>query len=428
MMIPGLSGFEGNVRRYIKGELAELGIKSRTDMLGNLIATIEGDADLPSVMLIAHMDQLGLIVRKIEATGLIRAERVGGVPERALAAQEVLLSVGHGRTVAGIIANKSHHATTPDEKYRVVPYQELYIDCGFSSAEEAVKAGITVGTPIVYAPNVVELAGGRIGGTSVGSLAEHYGWRSGFCILGLLGIGLAFLSSLFLTDGPTKPVAKADRLSFAVALRYLARVPTYYLLMGKTMLAGIGTWIFFSWMPLYFHDTFGLGLAAAAFAGTFTFSAAGMLGTAVGGWLSDRVASRDSRHRMLLLAVSYFASTPFLLTFLFHPSLTLVTAAIVAYSILRGLGAANENPCLCEVVPPQFRSTAVGIMNCMATAAGGGGVLVAGILKKDFGLAMVFGGVSVVIFLAGAAMLTGYYVFMRRDIGRAQVYATTAGA
>ena len=167
MMIPGLSGFEGNVRRYIKGELAELGIKSRTDMLGNLIATIEGDADLPSVMLIAHMDQLGLIVRKIEASGLIRAERVGGVPERALAAQEVLLSVGHGRTVAGIIANKSHHATTPDEKYRVVPYQELYIDCGFSSAEEAVKAGITVGTPIVYAPNVVELAGGRIGGTSV---------------------------------------------------------------------------------------------------------------------------------------------------------------------------------------------------------------------------------------------------------------------
>ncbi len=167
MMIPGLSGFEGNVRRYIRAELTKLGIKSRTDMLGNLIATIEGDTNLPSVMLIAHMDQLGLIVRKIEASGLIRAERVGGVPERALAAQEVLLSVGNGRTVPGIIANKSHHATTPDEKYRVVPYQELYIDCGFASAGEALAAGINVGTPIVYAPNFVELAGGRIGGTSV---------------------------------------------------------------------------------------------------------------------------------------------------------------------------------------------------------------------------------------------------------------------
>ncbi len=167
MMIPGLSGFEGNVRRYIKAELKALGVSSKTDMLGNLIATIEGEAVLPSVMLIAHMDQLGLIVRKVEASGLIRAERVGGVPERALAAQEVLLCVGQGRTLPGIIANKSHHATTPEEKYRVVPYQELYIDCGFRSADEAMKAGVNVGTPIVYAPKVVGLAGGRLGGTSV---------------------------------------------------------------------------------------------------------------------------------------------------------------------------------------------------------------------------------------------------------------------
>lgn len=167
MMIPGLSGFEGPVRRYIKAELAEMGLQSRTDMLGNLIATIDGDPELPSVMLIAHMDQLGLIVRKIEASGLIRAERVGGVPERALAAQEVLLSVGGGVSVPGVIANKSHHATSPDEKYRVVPYQELYIDCGFTSAAAALEAGINVGTPIVYAPNVLELAGGRIAGTSV---------------------------------------------------------------------------------------------------------------------------------------------------------------------------------------------------------------------------------------------------------------------
>jgi putative aminopeptidase FrvX len=167
MMIPGLSGFEGNVRRYIRAELKALGIAARTDVLGNLVATIEGDTNLPSVMLIAHMDQLGLIVRKIEASGLIRAERVGGVPERALAAQEVVLCLPGGKTCPGVIANKSHHATGPEEKYRVVPYQELYIDCGFGSAEDALDAGVNVGTPIVYAPNVVELAGSRLAGTSV---------------------------------------------------------------------------------------------------------------------------------------------------------------------------------------------------------------------------------------------------------------------
>jgi putative aminopeptidase len=167
MMIPGLSGFEGNVRRYIKAELHALGHKTRTDRLGNLIATAAGDDALPSVMFIAHMDQLGLIVRKIEHSGLLRVERLGGVPEKALPAQEVVLSVGNGRTLAGVIANKSHHATTPEEKYKVVPYPDLYIDCGFASAAEALAAGVNVGTPVVYAPNVVELAGSRLAGTSI---------------------------------------------------------------------------------------------------------------------------------------------------------------------------------------------------------------------------------------------------------------------
>ena len=167
MLIPGLAGYEGRVRKRLAAELDGLGIASRSDRLGNLIATVEGDAGAPSVMLFAHMDQLGLIVRKIEANGLVRVERLGGVPEKALPAQSVLFCVGEGRDVPGIIANKSHHATTPDEKYRVLPYQELYIDAGFASAAEVVAAGIDIGTPVVYEPKVLRLAGDRIGGTSV---------------------------------------------------------------------------------------------------------------------------------------------------------------------------------------------------------------------------------------------------------------------
>lgn len=167
MLIPGLCGYEGRVRRRIMHDLDAMGLHHWTDRLGNLIATIEGDKNAPEIMLYAHMDQLGLIVRKIEANGLIRVERVGGVPERALASQEVLLCVSEGKDVPGLIANKSHHATTPDEKYRVVPYQELYVDAGFSSADEALKAGIDIGTPVVYRPHCVKLADDRIAGTSV---------------------------------------------------------------------------------------------------------------------------------------------------------------------------------------------------------------------------------------------------------------------
>lgn len=167
MLIPGLSGHEGRVRRYLSKALSDLGIASRSDRLGNLIATLEGDPNAPSVMLFTHMDQLGLVVRKIEASGLVRVERLGGVPEKALPSQQVLLCIGEGKDAPGLIANKSHHATTPDEKYRVLPYAELYIDAGFSSAAEVLAAGIDIGTPVVYAPRFVELANDRIAGTSI---------------------------------------------------------------------------------------------------------------------------------------------------------------------------------------------------------------------------------------------------------------------
>ena len=134
MLIPGLSGYEGRVRKYLRTAMNGLGISSTTDRLGNLFATIEGNPGTPSVMLFTHMDQLGLIVRKIEKNGYVRVERLGGVPERALAAQPVLFSIGEDRDVPGVIANKAHHATQPDEKYKVVPYQDIYIDAGFSSA------------------------------------------------------------------------------------------------------------------------------------------------------------------------------------------------------------------------------------------------------------------------------------------------------
>ncbi len=167
MLIPGLSGYETRVRKRLASEMKSLGIKSSTDRLGNLICTLPGDAKAPSVMLFAHMDQLGFIVRKIEANGWIRLERLGGVPERALASQEVLICVGQDKDIPGIITNKSHHATTPDEKYKVLPYQDVYVDAGFVTAEAALAAGVNIGSPIVYAPRSFDMAGGLLAGTSV---------------------------------------------------------------------------------------------------------------------------------------------------------------------------------------------------------------------------------------------------------------------
>jgi putative aminopeptidase len=190
MLIPGLSGHEGRVARAIRMHLDRMALSHHTDRLGNLSVTIKGDRSAPSVMVFTHMDQLGFIIRKVEEDGLIRLERLGGVPERALAAQGVLICGGLG-DVPGVIANKSHHATGPDEKYKVVPYADLYVDAGFASKAQAADAGVVTGTPVTYLPRVIDLAGGRIAGTSVDD-------RAGCAVL------LALAERLSLrTHGPT---------------------------------------------------------------------------------------------------------------------------------------------------------------------------------------------------------------------------------
>lgn len=166
MLIPGLAGHEERVAAAIAAHLDRLGLSHRSDRLGNLSCDLPGDPALPRVMIFTHMDQLGFVVRKIEADGLIRLERLGGVPERALAAQAVVLCTAQGDLPA-VIANKSHHATTPEEKYRVLPYAELFVDAGFSSRDQALAAGVQVGCPVCYTPRVMELAQGRVAGTSV---------------------------------------------------------------------------------------------------------------------------------------------------------------------------------------------------------------------------------------------------------------------
>ena len=166
-LIPGLSGYEDNVRKYLQQQLNLINLKSTTDIFGNLTCTLPGDDNCPSVMLFAHMDQLGFIVKKIEEDGFIRVERLGGVPEKALASQEVVIQTKKGNYINALIGNKSHHATSVEERYKVISYKDLFVDAGFSNKEEVIDSGINVGSPITYAPYFKELGPNCIAGTAV---------------------------------------------------------------------------------------------------------------------------------------------------------------------------------------------------------------------------------------------------------------------
>ncbi|MBP3656040.1 MAG: M20/M25/M40 family metallo-hydrolase [Clostridia bacterium] len=138
----GPSGHEHEVREALRGEAERLlagceGARVYADTMGNLYAHRPGrDKKKKHVMLAAHMDEVGFIIRYATAEGLLRFAPVGGVDPRVIASRRVL--VGDDR-VPGVIGFKAVHLMTAEDRERAPGYDMLSIDIGASSKEEAEK-------------------------------------------------------------------------------------------------------------------------------------------------------------------------------------------------------------------------------------------------------------------------------------------------
>lgn len=263
-----------------------------------------------------------------------------------------------------------------------------------------------------------------LGGAFAGTLAEHYGWRPGFWALGVMGILLAMVSKYFLSDRPaptaTTSVAPVPVARPAEAWGYLLRTPSFHGMLVSAMVAGTASWVFLSWLPLFFAENYGLKLGAAGLAGVALYKAPVLLGTGIGGWVSDKVARLNPRGRVLLKALSFLVSCPFLFFFMGAPTFALVATMLIVSSLIRALGVPSEHAIICEVVPPPYRATAIGLFNTCGSAAGGVGVLLAGIFKQDYGLNVIFGASSFLYAIAGGVLLAVYAFSMSRDMTRAR--------
>jgi predicted MFS family arabinose efflux permease len=259
-----------------------------------------------------------------------------------------------------------------------------------------------------------------MGGVAAGYIGEHFGWRPGFILLGSAGLLLAVVAYWFLRDARQEPAKTIEaRPSAWRSISALMRIPTFWILMLEAALIAVGTWMFLNWLPLYFNEVHHLSLAGAGFSGTFLLQAPSLLGVTAGGYLSDRVAGKHLHRRMLIQCICYFCATPCLLAFLGKPALLLVSASLFLYGLFRALGSCNESPIMCDLLNPQLRSTAIGLTNTTNTLAGGTGIFIAALLKKDFGLAGVFGGCSALLLISAVLVLAGYRFFIRKDLARA---------
>lgn len=143
--VPGVSGYEEPVREAIRRMLPE-GINVYVDEIGNLIADLGGGGD--TIVLAAHMDELGLVVTHIEDDGLIKFRKLGGIDDRILPSMRVEIHTSKG-SIPGVIGVTPPHLQldrTGDSK--VIPWHELYIDIGASSRDEALDMGVRVLDPV----------------------------------------------------------------------------------------------------------------------------------------------------------------------------------------------------------------------------------------------------------------------------------------
>jgi putative aminopeptidase FrvX len=167
--VAALSGFEDLLIGEVRRRLAQHADAVVVDRIGNVTATFNGkDAREPKLLVFAHIDEVGLMVSKIEQSGFLRFERVGGVPEKTLPGQFVeVFSADGSNSCTGIIGAYAHHLT-PDEAKRTVPSREqMYIDLGMSSRHEVLAAGINVGSPVTYRANFTRLGKNRVTGKAL---------------------------------------------------------------------------------------------------------------------------------------------------------------------------------------------------------------------------------------------------------------------
>ena len=141
----GPSGFEEPVRRIMVERMKPLSDKLSYDGLGSVIA-VQGSAG-PRIMVDAHMDELGGIVRRVTPEGWLTMQMLGGWLDQALFDQRwtILGSKGPVRAITGI---RDIHLVPQEERTKAYPREAVFLDVGAKNAAEVLALGIAPGDPI----------------------------------------------------------------------------------------------------------------------------------------------------------------------------------------------------------------------------------------------------------------------------------------
>ncbi len=162
---PGISGYEESISLKVSRVFERYCDEVRTDAFYNVYGkmTDKVGEGMPKVMLAAHIDEIGLMVKEVCEDGFLRFVSVGGVDQRILPGLEVIV---HGKeSLLGIIGAKPPHLQIGDEAKKALEMKDMAIDVGFSG--EQLKGLINVGDPITFKSPLITLNGSIVSGKAL---------------------------------------------------------------------------------------------------------------------------------------------------------------------------------------------------------------------------------------------------------------------
>ncbi len=150
----GVTGREEEVRNLMKELLKSYVDEVKEDKLGNVIGIKRarkkrGKKKPLTVMLAAHMDEIGLMVKTVTKEGFLQFAKIGGIDDRILLAQRVIVHT-QKKPLPGIIGSKPPHIQKEEERKKIVSANEMFIDIGAKNKEEAKKMGVQIGDPVSF--------------------------------------------------------------------------------------------------------------------------------------------------------------------------------------------------------------------------------------------------------------------------------------
>lgn len=250
-------------------------------------------------------------------------------------------------------------------------------------------------------------------------VAGFSGWQLPFLLFGGIGIVWALILAFTMRySRPTPPTVSRVEIakSFKEASLMMVRKPSALILslaFGFMVYVDIG---FKTWMPTYLFETYGMSIGEAAFNAVIWHYAGAFLGVMIGSRVIDRLVMRKIHTARFDADIAgYFFAAPFIYLMANASGLPICILSLFLFGVFKGVCDAGIFASFLDVIVPQYRASAMGIMLCVGFVIGSTASTVLGFMRDHLGLTAGISSLALLYFVNAAMIFAARKFFFRRD-------------